>query len=95
MLVLPRKKYRSTIGIIYDILKLLRDNGPATISQLIREANVPYVRLKPILEKLSKNGYVIIKKTAQVDIAITRKGLNFLAQLDLLKKKMDDMGLNI
>jgi len=93
--VLTPRTYRSTIGIILDILRIIKKHKCVTVSFLVRESNVPYVRLKPLLDKLKKGGYIIVKKTSQVDIALTEKGLKLLAQLELLKDTLGNIGIKI
>ena len=94
MQTLTPRVYRGTVSIIHDILEIIMKHGDVSISFLIREANIPYVRLKPLIDKLAKSGYIRILEFSK-RIVITKKGKQLLAQLKIVKKTLSDMGINV
>ncbi len=75
---MTRRKYRSLAGIILDILETLNTHGPMPATRIATYANLPYDRLKPILETLEEKHYV--EKTED-GYTITDEGRKALAKL--------------
>ena len=91
-----RRKYRSQAGIIADILLALYNEGVVNITRLTYLANLPYDRLKNILERLEKGGYVEIKKSGgEIYVKITENGLKLLNELEWIKKVFNRLGFKL
>ncbi len=88
-----RKKYRSHIGVLLDILRAIEDDPEATITRIIMIANIPYTRLKGYLEKLEERGFIRKVKTGnKVILELTDEGRKFLMYLERLGKMLKDLG---
>ncbi|WFO74762.1 DUF4364 family protein [Desulfurococcaceae archaeon MEX13E-LK6-19] len=92
---MPKKKtYRSQAGIVYDILKALRDEGELTATRISCYARLPYDRLKPILIKLlEKNLIEEVNVDDKTYYRITSRGLETLEELEKTKKLLEALGL--
>ncbi len=86
------KKYRSKLGIIYDILKIIDDEKEIKITKLLSKANLSYSRLQGYIDYLEKNG--LIKKENEV-YKITEKGLNFLREYKKFENFVEAFGLEL
>lgn len=90
--------YRTHVSIIADILSTARqysyegyDSG-ATVTHLIRKANVPYQRLSSIVSSLKQSGLL------QEDSAryrISQKGIEFLEAYSEFKGFAETFGLKV
>ena len=88
-----RKKYRSHVGVLLDILRTLNEEGKATISVIIMKANIPYERLKPYLKKLVSEGYIeVIKESERKYYVLTPTGVKLLDELEGIKKLFTKLG---
>ena len=87
-------RYRSRAGIIYDVLRTLKDYGPLPATRVMYGANLPYDRLRSILEMLKSKGYVEeVKEGDKVLYKLTRKGFEALNYLEKVKRMFDELGL--
>ncbi|MHA1617405.1 MAG: winged helix-turn-helix domain-containing protein [Candidatus Njordarchaeales archaeon] len=90
-----RRKYRSHVGVLLDILRAIDEEGGANISRIMLKANLPYDRLKFYLEKLVKEGYIVTEQDdeGRIIYKLTEKGVKVLGELIFLKKFFESMGL--
>lgn len=76
---MPRRKYRSQAGIIYDILKILSSEGPLPPTRIATYANLPYDRLKVIINSLEEKGFI---ERTEDGYVITEEGYKALRVLE-------------
>lgn len=76
---MPRHKYRSQAGIIYDILKILSNEGPLPPTRIATYANLPYDRLKVIINSLEEKGLI---EKIEGGYVITEEGYKALRVLE-------------
>lgn len=88
---MPEK--RSRITIIIDILETIQEfELPA--SRIAEYANMPYDRLKPILEDLEKKGFVKSRKEGRSMVyMVTSEGRKALVKLKEAYHILKSMGL--
>ena len=89
-----RKRYRSTLGILFDLLKTIDEIEDPIITRLITYVNVPHNRLKVLLERLLREGYIkeqVIKGKKM--FFLTKKGRQLLKELKTLKKILAGLGI--
>jgi len=86
------KRYRTKIGIIYDILKIIDEEKEIRITKLLSRANLSYSRLQGYIDFLEKNG--LIKKENEF-YKITGKGLNFLREYKKFESFVEAFGLEL
>lgn len=90
--------YRTHVSIIADILSTARqysfegyDNG-ATVTHLMRKANVPHQRLSSIVSTLTQSGLL---KEDSSKYRISEKGIEFLKAYSEFKGFAESFGLKI
>jgi predicted transcriptional regulator len=90
--------YRTHVSIIADILSTANqcsyegyDDG-ATVTHLIRQANVPYQRLSSIVSLLMKSGLLYEESSKY---KISEKGIEFLQTYSEFKGFAESFGLKI
>ncbi len=90
--------YRTHVSIIADILSTARqysfegyDNG-ATVTHLMRKANVPHQRLSSIVSTLTQSGLL---KEESAKYKISEKGIEFLKAYSEFKGFAESFGLKI
>jgi predicted transcriptional regulator len=89
----PRPR-RSRIEIIRDILAVLEERGPQPLSRLGTYANLPYDRLRRIVEELGERGLVRISRgPTSLMVEITPLGVELLEELRRLERLLRDLGL--
>jgi len=89
-----RRKYRSQAGIILDLLEALQREGPMPPTRLSYHANIPYDRLRPILQELAGKGLVAYNpQTRRVEI--TDKGMEALILLRKSKALLESLGFRL
>jgi len=88
-----RRKYRSQAGIVLDILEALAAEGPMPATRLTYYANLPYDRLKIILESLVEEG--LVERDENRYYRITEKGLEALKTLRETRKLLESMGFRL
>ncbi len=86
------KRYRTKIGIIYDILKIIDEEKEIKITKLLSRANLSYSRLQGYIDFLEKNG--LIKKENEF-YKITDKGLNFLREYKKFESFVEAFGFEL
>jgi len=88
---------RSRLKILSDILTTIgQSDGGATISQLMRKANLPYLRAINLLAELVRIGLVAeIKEGASSKYLLTQKGYEYLKAYEKFKDFVEAFGLNI
>jgi len=84
---------RSQLKIIVDILDIIEqsENG-VKITDLVRKANVPYVRLTELLDYLLKKHLI---ENSEGSYKITEKGASFLAEYRKFSHFAQNLGLDI
>ena len=90
--------YRTHVSIIADILSTARqysyegyDSG-ATVTHLIRKANVPHQRLSSIVSTLTQSGLL---QEDSAKYKISEKGIEFLKAYSEFKGFAESFGLRI
>jgi len=88
-----RRRYRSHVGILLDILRTISEEE-ATVTKIIMNANLPYERLKPFLQKLLNEGYIEeVVESERKYYRITEQGLRLLNELKIIKRVFEKLGL--
>ena len=88
---MPQK--RSRLGIIISILEAILNEEMAT-SRIGEYANMPYDRLKPILDELEEKNFVTFKVVGKAKIyRITSDGINALNRLREAYRILKNLGL--
>ncbi len=91
--------YRTHISIIADILDTAREcsydgNEGATVTHLIRRANVPYRRLSSFMSTLMASG-LLHELPGESRYRISEKGIEFLKNYRQFKGFSESFGLKI
>lgn len=88
-----RKKYRSHVGVILQILDILASQERVNITTIIREANLAYDRAKTYLDRLEKEAYVEQETQGRRKLyTITDKGKQFLKNLRATETFFESLG---
>ncbi len=88
-----RRRYRSSAGIIHDILEVLLREGELPATRIAQYANLPYDRLKAMLEKLEEEGLVERREEEGKTLyRVTRKGAEAYQKLHAVKVLMERLG---
>jgi len=91
-----RKRYRSRIGIILDILESIEElerlEGKALPTKIMYRANLSYKRLGQYLDELEGRG--LVEKKGE-GYAVTREGRRFIEELTKLKRFLSAFGFEI
>ncbi len=91
-----RKKYRSHVGVIADVLEVIYLEDGASVTKIMYSANLPYDRLKNILTKLEERGFIKIEKGEnETSVFITEKGLKLLDELKWIKNVFKNLGFKL
>lgn len=71
---------QSKLELYLDILKVLRHNGPLTLNQIIKKANLERTIFKKYIDFLAKQGMVEERavKTNSGVFAVTQRGTNVI-----------------
>ncbi len=92
-----KKKYRSRIQIIADILSVIEDEGGKTgVTRILYGANLSYDRLMKYLSELIDGG--LIRKSEENNKSVyilTKKGYEFLREFRKIKKFAEAFGIRI
>ena len=90
------KKHRSRIKLLIDILDTIYEDNETNLSLISLKANIPYTRLKPIIDKLHKNGLILMKRKDKktTEISLTEKGLKMFIELKSFYKILNQLGLD-
>ncbi len=78
--------------IMVDILEVIRSSGGAKVTELMRDANMPYDRLMKYLRELEDKGLIVKRGNAY---HLTAKGVKFLEEFDRIKRFFDAFGIEI
>lgn len=90
--------YRTHVSIIADILSTARQysyegyESGATVTHLIRKANVPHQRLSPMVSTLTQSG-LLYEDSAKY--RISEKGIEFLKAYSEFKGFAETFGLRV
>ncbi len=88
--------YRTHTRIIADILQATYTSNGASITNIIRKANISYNRLKHILNILIENGLLTIENVDGSNrYIISDKGREFLNLYDRFYNLVESFGLKI
>ena len=91
-----KKKYRSRLGIVLDILEAIHELEYASVTEIITYANIPYNRLKKILDRLLKKGYIDVMEEQNKKIyTLKPAGYKLMNELRKIKELMTDLGLEV
>ena len=84
---------RTRLKILIDVLEALaREEMPA--SRVCEAANMPYDRLKPLLDRLEKHGLVRVRTVSRSRVyGITSRGLRELERLRRAHATLRSLGL--
>lgn len=89
-----KRKYRSRIQIMADILKVIQDRRKARLTHILYGANLSYERLKKYLNELIQKGLVKEEKEDNVNYyIITQRGIEFLKAYEKIKKFSEAFGI--
>ena len=93
-------EYRTQMKIIWDILSTTRDDlqdeDGATVTYLIRKANIPHSRISRILKTLVSQGLLEQRDSRGSNkYKISQSGREFLQAYYSFTKFADNFGLNI
>lgn len=92
--------YRTHISIIADILDTAREcsyeghSKGATVTHLIRRANVPYKRLSSLVTELKASG-LLNELPEESKYRISEKGMEFLKSYQQFKGFAEGFGLRV
>lgn len=86
---MPRKKRRSRLEILVDILQVL-STGCRNPTRLATEANLAYDRMAKLVDTLVEKG--LVKKDAE-GLCITPEGYRFLESYSQWRRLLDALGL--
>lgn len=89
-------RYRNRFQIVFQLLHALANHDQATVSRLMREVNMPYVRLMRLLNDLVTLGLVErVGDEASVAFRLTPGGNELLSQYRTFKEFAERMGLKL
>ncbi|MBI3623682.1 hypothetical protein HY212_06420 [Candidatus Pacearchaeota archaeon] len=87
-------KKRTKLEVIKDILEVLKQNKKVKITHLIYKANLSNNSIKPHIESLLKNQFVLQEENdGKRAYQITQKGQEFLDEFKKMKIFEDSYGL--
>lgn len=92
------RRYRSRFQIVFQLLRALASHDQATVSKLMREVNMPYVRLIGLLNDLTTLGLVQKVPSAgdsSASFRLTQGGSELLSQYQKFKEFAERMGLRL
>ncbi len=91
-----KRKYRSRIQIMADILKVIEDRGKARFTHILYGANLSYDRLKKYLKELIDRGLIREETIENVTYYyLTEKGVKFLKEYEKIRKLCDAFGIEL
>ncbi len=82
------KKYRSRAGIIYDVLMIVLAEGPLPPTRIATYANLPYDRLRVIIDSLEEKGLIERTEKGYVVTEEGRRALKVLEESVILLKSL-------
>jgi len=90
-----RKRHRTSLDILRDVLEVIDKNGEATITRIASEANVPHSRLKGLMNRLVNAGVVeeVMNDDGRRLYSLTEKGIRVLTTLRDLRSFLSALGL--
>jgi predicted transcriptional regulator len=87
------KRKRDRLSILFDILKAL-SKEPQNPTKLATLVNMPYDRLKKILDELVEKGLLQYEDQGRVRIyGLSQEGLRVYEELKRIRKVLQDYGL--
>ncbi len=86
---------RTKVQIYMDILRSVKKaGGMLKKTHIVYKANLTHTRVQPYLDFLLENGFLKEEHSgSQTYFAITKKGMNFLGEVNRLKEISDAFGL--
>ena len=88
------KRLRSRAGIVYDILKTVKEEVEAPPTRIMYGARLPYDRLQEILELLVRKGLLRVRKDKdRTFYVITSRGMEALEELERAKRLLEGLGI--
>jgi len=91
-----RKKYRSHVGVLLDILQAISEENEPTITRIIYRANISHDRLKKYISRLLEQGYIRKKEVnGRIIYFLTDKGVKLMRELQLVRSVFDVLGFQL
>jgi predicted transcriptional regulator len=87
---------RDRIGIMHDILQLIRDkDGKIKPTQIMYKANLSHSMLKEYMDELQERRFIVenVDRKQKRTYNLTEKGYNFLKDYEVIKSFFDSYGL--
>ena len=94
---MPKRRRRSRVGVLLDILSALAKYADQPASRIAMYANLPYDRLKPLLDDLESKGLIerVENDPKTVRYRLTPKGYTLLRELQRLRRLLEDFDLDV
>ncbi len=90
------RRYRTKVSLYYEILKSVRDRGSAQPTRIMYDVNLPYSKLKEMLEEMVSKGLLEERKRGKVlEYFITEEGLRLLVKLEDVLWSLRRLGLQV
>jgi Predicted transcriptional regulator len=87
------KRKRDRLSILFDILKALSEE-PQNPTKLTTTVNMPYDRLKKLLDELVEKGLLQYEEYGRVRMySLSREGARVYEELKKVRKVLQDYGL--
>ena len=81
--MIKKSRYRSRLAILVEILRVLCSDRRIPVSRICEYVNIPYDRLKPLLDRLETHGLIQLKNSGRVKTyIISEKGVKELYKLE-------------
>jgi len=92
-----RRRYRSQAGILHDVLEVLLREGPLNATRIAQLANLPYDRLRLLLDRLIELGLVELVEDDEGRrlYRITQEGLEAYQKLHAAKEILEKLGYRL
>ncbi|NIQ04661.1 MAG: helix-turn-helix domain-containing protein [Candidatus Korarchaeota archaeon] len=88
-----RQDYRSHVGVILTILEVIDDYQGAGVTEITRDANLPYSRAKTYLQRMEEEGYLDRHTQGRKKpYELTKKGKEFLKTLKRAEPFFESLG---
>ncbi|MBS3106743.1 hypothetical protein J4419_03720 [Candidatus Woesearchaeota archaeon] len=89
------KGKRDRLGIINDILEIVRDKAQVKPTQVMYKANLSHEMLTSYLNELLTKGFLVehSDKAGRKTYALTEKGFHFLRDYKIIKGFVESYGL--
>jgi len=90
------RRYRTKVTLYYEILRSVRDRGTAQPTRIMYDVNLPYSKLKEMLEEMVSKGLLAERREGKsVEYSITEEGLRLLVKLEDVLWSLRRLGLQV